>query len=82
MFWWLHDDRGAAAAAAFATAALRAVFVDGVPLADTAALERFCAAQGLDADAAEHVWQDATWKARLKQENDAAIAASRPATSS
>lgn len=75
VFWWLHDNRGAEAAAAWAQAGLAAVFTRGVPLHEPAALKALAAEQGLDADAAEAVWNDAAWKARLKQANDEAIAA-------
>jgi len=74
VFWWLHETRGAEAAAAWATAGLRAVFAGGVPLHEQAALKALAAAQGLDADEAERVWNDPVWKARLKRANDEAIA--------
>jgi len=75
VFWWLHDIEGEAAAAAWATAGLRAVFVQGVPLHEGPALKALAAAQGLDADVAEAAWNDTHWKARLKRANDEAIAA-------
>lgn len=75
VFWWLHDTRGAEAAAVWARAGLAAVFTRGLPLHEAAALKSLAAEQGLDADAAEAVWNDATWKARLKRANDEAIAA-------
>jgi 2-hydroxychromene-2-carboxylate isomerase len=75
LFWWLHDTRGAEAAAGWARAGLRAVFVHGVALHEAPALKALAAEHGLDADAAEAVWNDAAWKLRLKQANDAAIAA-------
>lgn len=75
VFWWLKDTRGEEAAAAWATAGLRAVFARGVALHEPAALRALAAEQGLDPDAAEAVWNDPAWKARLKAVNDAAIAA-------
>lgn len=75
VFWWLHDTRGEAAAAAWAQAGLRAVFTQGVPLHDAPALKALAAAHGLDPAEAEAVWNAAPWKARLKQANDDAIAA-------
>lgn len=73
VFWWLQDTAGPAAAARWATAGLRAMFVRAQPLHDTAVLKALAAEQGLDADAAEAAWNDPVWKARLKQANDSAI---------
>lgn len=75
VFWWVAETQGDAAAAAWATAGLRAVFARSVALHEPAALKALVAEQGLDADAAEAAWNDPVWKQRLKQENDAAIAA-------
>lgn len=75
VFWWLHDTRGEAAAQAWGQAGLRAVFTRGVVLSEPAALRALAAEQGLDADECERVWNAPAWKARLKQANDAAIAA-------
>jgi 2-hydroxychromene-2-carboxylate isomerase len=75
IFWWLHDTDSPAAAAGWSRAALRAYFTRGVALNDAVALKALAGASGLDADAAEAAWNDATWKQRLKAENDAAIAA-------
>jgi 2-hydroxychromene-2-carboxylate isomerase len=75
VFWWLAETRGEAAAAAWATAGLRAVFARGGNIADAATLKALAAAQGLDADEAERVWSDPAWKAHLKTANEAAIAA-------
>ena len=75
VFWWLADTQGQEAAEAWATAGLRAVFTRGVPLHETAALKLLCTECALDADAAEAVWNDPVWKARLKRANDEAIAA-------
>jgi len=75
LFWWLKDTRGDDAAAAWATAGLRAVFARGTPLHEAPALRALATEHGLDADAAEAVWNDPVWKARLKRANDEAIAA-------
>lgn len=75
VFWWLADTQGQEAAAAWATAGLRAVFARGVPLHEPAALKALVAESGFDAEAAERVWNDPAWKARLKRSNDEAIAA-------
>lgn len=75
VFWWLNDSAEPALAMAWARAALRAYFTEGVPLDDPAALKALAARHGLDADAAEAAWGDTRWKLRLKQENEAAIAA-------
>lgn len=74
VFWWLAD-REPARAAGWAHAALRAYFTRGVALDVPVPLKALCAEAGLDADAAEAAWGDPVWKARLKAENDAAIAA-------
>ena len=75
VFWWLHDTVSPEAAADWTCAAFRAYFTRGVLLHDAAALKALAAESGLDAAAAEAAWNDATWKQRLKAENDAAIAA-------
>lgn len=75
LFWWLADTQGDKAAQAWALAGLRAVFTRGVPLHELAALKALAAEQGLDAEAAEAVWNDPIWKARLKRANDEAVAA-------
>jgi 2-hydroxychromene-2-carboxylate isomerase len=74
IFWWLHDTRGRDAAGAWAQAGLRAVFARGLPLHEAETLKLLAAEQGLDPDAAEAVWSDPVWKARLKHANDEAIA--------
>jgi len=75
IFWWLADTQGDAAAAAWATAGLRAVFARGVRLHDPVELKALAAEQGLDAAVSEAVWNDPAWKLRLKQVNEQAIAA-------
>jgi 2-hydroxychromene-2-carboxylate isomerase len=75
VFWWLHDSVGPADATAWARAALRAYFTEGVALDDPVTLKALAAAHGLQADAAEAAWNDPQWKLRLKQVNEAAIAA-------
>ena len=75
IFWWLAETRGEEAAAAWARAGLRAVFVHGVVLNDAEALKALAAENGIAPEQAEAVWNDPLWKARLKRENDDAIAA-------
>jgi 2-hydroxychromene-2-carboxylate isomerase len=75
VFWWLNDSAEPALAMAWARAAQRAYFTEGVALDDPAALKALAARHGLDADAAEAAWGDPQWKLRLKQVNEAAIAA-------
>jgi 2-hydroxychromene-2-carboxylate isomerase len=74
VFWWLHDKRDATASH-WARHCLRAYFARGVDLSDTARLKELAAEFGLDPAEAEGVWNDTTWKLRLKAANDAAIAA-------
>jgi 2-hydroxychromene-2-carboxylate isomerase len=74
LFWWLNDTRPGQEAA-WAHHGLRAVFARGVDLSDAARLREAAHDFGLDADEAEAVWNDPVWKARLRQANDAAIAA-------
>ncbi len=75
VFWWLKDSEGETAAAAWARAGFRAFFTRGVMLNDPAALKALAAEAGLDAEAAEHAWNNPMWKERLKRANDEAIAA-------
>ena len=75
VFWWLADTQGMEAAIAWARAGLRAYFVRGVPLNDAPALKQLAAESGLDAAAAERVWNDPAWKERLKRANDEPLAA-------
>lgn len=75
VFWWLADTQGMAAAAAWARAGLRAYFTRGVALNDAAALKALAAESGLDANAAERVWNDPQWKDRLRRANESALAA-------
>jgi len=75
VFWWLAETADDKAAAAWARACFRAVFAREVALHEPAALKLLAAEHGLDADAAEAVWNDPVWKQRLKDENEAAIAA-------
>lgn len=74
VFWWLQETRGEAAAAKWATAGLRAVFAQQVPLHEPAGLASLAAQHGLDDEAVRTVCQAPVWKARLKQANDDAIA--------
>ncbi|HET9646470.1 MAG TPA: 2-hydroxychromene-2-carboxylate isomerase [Burkholderiaceae bacterium] len=74
VFWWL-DEQSPEQAAAWARAGLRALFARGVPLDEPAALKALAAESGVDAEAAERAWNDPAWKLRLKEVNEAAIAA-------
>jgi 2-hydroxychromene-2-carboxylate isomerase len=69
IFWWLHDGQAPERGVAWA------YLTRGIDLSDAAALRELAAASGLDAAAAEAAWTTASWKERLKRENDAAIAA-------
>lgn len=74
VFWWLHaKDRDQAVA--WAHAAMRAYFARGVLINDPEALKALLDESGVDAAAAEAAWSDPVWKARLKSETEAAIAA-------
>ncbi len=74
VFWWLADqDRERATQ--WARHCLRAYFARGVDLSDTAQLRALADDFGIGGDTAEAVWNDPAWKARLKAENEAAIAA-------
>lgn len=75
VFWWLADTQGMAIASGWARAGLRAFFTRGVALNDAAALKALAADSGLDAEQAERVWGDPSWKDRLKRANEAAVAA-------
>jgi 2-hydroxychromene-2-carboxylate isomerase len=75
IFWWLADTRGMDAASGWAHAGLRAFFTRGVPLNEPSALKSLAQESALDADEVERVWSDVRWKERLKQANDAAVAA-------
>lgn len=75
VFWWLADTQGMEGASAWAHAGLRAYFVRGVPLNDAPALKGLATESGLEANAAERVWNDPLWKERLKRANEAALAA-------
>jgi len=46
-----------------------------VALDDSSALKRLAGESGIDPEAAEAVWVDPRWKARLKQVNEQAVAA-------
>ena len=74
VFWWLADQ-GGDRATQWARNCLRAYFARGVDLSDPQQLRQLAEDFGIGADAAESVWNDAAWKLRLKQENEAAIAA-------
>lgn len=77
VFWWLLEGEGAGEtrAKAWAQHVFRAFFTRGINPADPAQLRDLAAEFGLAREAAEAVWNDPTWKARLKQANDNAIEA-------
>jgi 2-hydroxychromene-2-carboxylate isomerase len=78
VFWWLADTRGGEAATAWARAGLRAFFTRGVRLSDPPALKALAdeaGIEGLDGAQAEAVWNDPTWKDRLKRANEEALRA-------
>lgn len=74
VFWWLCGS-DPARSTAWARACFRAYFGRGVDLSDPEALKGLAAEFGLDLQVAEGVWNDPVWKERLKQANEAAIAA-------
>lgn len=74
VFWYLKST-DAARAADWAHFGLRAYFARGVDPSDGAVLGALAQEFGLAPGVAESVWSDPHWKLRLKQENDAAIAA-------
>ncbi len=74
VFWYLQSI-DAARAIAWARCGLRAYFARGVDPSDPDALEALTREFGLAPGEAELVWSDPQWKLRLKQANDAAIAA-------
>lgn len=74
VFWWLNDTVSEKAAADWTRQVFHAVFTRNLVISDGLVLRQLCTDSGLDADAAEAVWQDPRWKARLKAECDSAIA--------
>jgi len=74
VFWFLHAD-DPARAVAWARLCLRAYFTRGTDLGDAVALAGLATEAGFEAGSAERVWTDPHWKDRLRQANDAAIAA-------
>ncbi|MFM9915684.1 MAG: 2-hydroxychromene-2-carboxylate isomerase [Rhizobacter sp.] len=82
VFWWLHDQTDARSKAGapidargWARHCFRALFVRGMDLSDVHRLRELAIEYGLDPAEAETVWNDPRWKVRLKEVNDAAIAA-------
>ncbi|MBN8510680.1 MAG: 2-hydroxychromene-2-carboxylate isomerase [Burkholderiales bacterium] len=75
VFWWLADTQGAEAAVAWARAGLRGYFTRGLMIDEPAGLRELAAACALDPQAVEAACADPAVKARLKAENDQAIAA-------
>ena len=74
VFWWLSDS-DEARARQWARHCLRAYFTRGVDLSDNQALAGLGSEFGLEDGQTEAVASNAAWKARLKDVNDAAIAA-------
>lgn len=74
VFWWL-DGRDPAQAVTWAHACFRAFFAQGRDLSQADTLRSLAGEFGLDPDEAESVWNDPVWKDRLKQANEAAVAA-------
>ena len=74
VFWYLHglDPQRAVG---WARLCLRAYFTRGTDLGDGPALQGLAGELGLEPGLAERVWTDPAWKDRLRQANDAAIAA-------
>lgn len=75
VFWWLSDERGTAAAAAWARAGLRAYFTRGLMLDEPAGLRALAAECGLDPAAVDAACTALPVKLRLKAANEQAIAA-------
>lgn len=71
---WIHVAHGRHRAAAFALAALRAFFVDGIDISDAAQVLMLAAAQGIDTVAVEAGMQDADIKLQLRTGTEEAIA--------
>ena len=74
VFWWLNDS-DEARARQWARHCLRAYFTRGVDLSDNQALAGLGSEFGLEDGQTEAVASNSAWKARLKEVNDAAIAA-------
>jgi 2-hydroxychromene-2-carboxylate isomerase len=74
LFWWL-DAQDPQRAVDWARTGLRAYFTRGVNLNDGATLRALAQAFGIPAEQAAAVCADPVWKDRLRQENEAAIAA-------
>lgn len=73
IFWWLDAKRDTTASQ-WAHHCLRAYFARGVDLSDNARLSELAAEFGIDPAEVEGVWNDPTWKLKLKSANEAAIA--------
>jgi len=74
VFWWLNDS-DEARARQWARHCLRAYFTRGVDLSDNQALAGLGTEFGLEDGQTEAIASNSAWKARLKEVNDAAIAA-------
>jgi 2-hydroxychromene-2-carboxylate isomerase len=74
VFWWLADANGASAATDWARAGLRGYFTRGLMIDEPGGLRELAQACALDPQAVEAACADPAAKARLKAENDQAIA--------
>jgi 2-hydroxychromene-2-carboxylate isomerase len=74
VFWWLHAD-DPDRARRWARAGLRAYFTRGLDLSDPGRLLALAEEFGLNGVQAAEAWSAQPWKDRLRQVNDAAIAA-------
>ena len=71
---WIQVAHGRHRAAAFALAAFRAFFVDGIDISDVAQILALATAQGIDSAALEAGMQDADIKLQLRTGTEEAIA--------
>lgn len=74
VFWWL-DESDPVKAVQWAHACFRAYFARGLDLSDADTLAALASDFGIDPEQAQAVWNDPVWKDRLKQANEAAVAA-------
>jgi len=75
VFWWQQHTQGDAAAARWAQHVFRAAFARGLAVHETPVLKTLAAEAGLNADEAEAACTNPTWKDRLRQANEEAVAA-------
>ena len=78
VFWWLKERPDAgdpASASAWARRCFTALFVQGRNPAEANTLAELAREHGISADEAQAVCADTVWKTRLREANEAAIAA-------